>query len=146
MWLAGRWPASTWALVDRRRRAAAFVADAVRRLGWEGRVEVVEGRAEDVGRDPDHRRQAWLVVARGFGPPAVVAECAAPLLLVGGTLVVSEPPDSDGSRWEEGGLAAVGLVLGGVERSAGAGFAVLTQREACGGRYPRRHPAKRPLW
>lgn len=144
--MAGLWPTSEWWLVDRRRRSAAFVAGAVAELGWAGRVLVLEVRAEDLGRDPQRREQAALVVARGFGPPAVVAECAAPLLRADGLLVVSEPPASAGQRWDPAGLSDLGLGLRGVERAAGFGFAVLARVGPCPERFPRRDPGKRPLW
>ena len=48
------------------------------------------------------------MTARSFGPPAATAECAAPLLAVGGLLVVSEPPDGP-DRWPADALAALGL-------------------------------------
>lgn len=144
--LAGLWPASRWWLVDRRRRSVAFVAGAVAEMGWSERVAVVEARAEDAGRDPARRERAALVVARGFGPPAVVAECAAPLLEPGGLLVVSEPPASAGQRWDAEALADLGLGMRGVERRVGYGYAVLTKVNGCPDRFPRRDPAKRPLW
>ena len=63
----------------------------VRGLWLGDRVEVWCGRAERLGRDA-HRRGAFdAVVSRGFGAPAITAECAAPFLRVGGQLVVSEP-------------------------------------------------------
>ena len=50
---------------------SANVAD----LGWADRVRVVRARAEEAGRREDLRGTFDLVVARGFGPPAVTAEC-----------------------------------------------------------------------
>ena len=67
-------------MVDARARRCAFLGEAIVALGLDARVDVVEARAEVVGRDPGHRGGYDLVVARGFGPPAAVAECAAPLL------------------------------------------------------------------
>jgi 16S rRNA (guanine527-N7)-methyltransferase len=90
--LALHFPATRWTLVEASVRRAAFLRAAVSRLGVRDRITVVEDRAEAVGRDPDSRGRFDLVVARSFGPPAVVAECAAPLLRVGGRAVVSEPP------------------------------------------------------
>jgi 16S rRNA (guanine527-N7)-methyltransferase len=145
--LALAWPESLWSLVEARARRCAFLGDVVATLGVEARVAVVEDRAEVVGRDPAYRGGYDLVVARGFGPPAVVAECAAPLLRVGGTLVVSDPPGGDASRWPPTGLAILGLEPDGVVREAAA-YQRLRQVELCGVRYPRRPgvPAKRPLF
>ena len=113
----------------------------------------VAGRAEEVARDPAHRGGYDLVTARSFGAPAVTAECAAPLLRVGGELLVSEPPEATTSeRWPRDGLAELGL--GGPERQVvdASGVPVhlvrLVLEEACGERYPRRVgvPSKRPLF
>jgi 16S rRNA (guanine527-N7)-methyltransferase len=96
-----------------------------------------------------------LVVARGFGPPAVTAECAAPFLELGGRLVVSDPPDEPPDRGEGGGsrrwptapLAALGLAP---ERSFAQPYhyQALRQVAPCPDRYPRRTgvPRKRPLF
>ena len=88
-----------------------------------------------------------IVVARSFGAPAVLAECVAPLLAVGGLLVVSEPPGGDGSRWPAGGLAEVGLAALDAVPGPPALFRA-AQTVPCPDRYPRRVgiPAKRPLW
>lgn len=144
--LARARPASTWVLLDANARRTAFLARAVGALGMEDRVRVVTGRAEDVARQPDHRGGYRLVVARSFARPAVVGECAAPLLAVGGSLVVSEPPEAD-DRWPEDGLGLLGLRL--VARtSAGRRLVTLRQERPCPDRFPRRIgiPAKRPLW
>lgn len=145
--LAGRWPESTWVLVDANQRRARFLREAVAGLGLALRVEVAEGRAELLGRDGNHRQRADLVVARGFGPPAVTAECAAPLLRTGGALVVAEPPGGDVRRWPESGLQLLGLVRGGGQ-IAPVALQRLVQAAPCPARYPRRVgvPAKRPLW
>ena len=131
-------------LIDSGERRAAFLRDAVVALGLADRVTVVQGRAELVGRS-DLRANLDAVVARGFGPPAVTAECAAPLLRVGGLLVVSEPPE-DADRWPAPGLAELGLATR--HRTEGPRLQVLAQVAPCPDTYPRRDgiPAKRPLF
>jgi len=74
------------------------------------------------------------VVARSFGSPSVTAECAAPLLAVGGQLLVSEPPSPSADRWPAAGLALVGLRLD----ETVSGLASCTQVEPCPERFPRR--------
>ena len=141
--LALGWPASSWVLLDANRRRSAFLARAVASLGLEQRVEVHCARAEEAGREPGVRAAFDLVVARSFGPPPATAECAAPLLRVGGRLVVSEPPEP-AERWPAAGLALLGL-----RRLPGPpAYAVLEQAEPCPDRFPRRTgiPAKRPLF
>lgn len=144
--LARLWPASTGVLVDANERRTAFLRAAVEGLGLGERVMVVRGRAEDVARDAAWRGSFDAVVARGFAPPPVTAECGAPLLRVGGLLVVSEPPEEAG-RWDGDGLALLGLVDDGVV-TAEARYRILRQAAACPDRYPRRVgvPGKRPLW
>ncbi|HVN51731.1 MAG TPA: RsmG family class I SAM-dependent methyltransferase [Acidimicrobiales bacterium] len=150
--LADRWPTCSWWLVDASQRRTAFLTRAIVRLGWTGRVQVRRGRAEELARDPHLRAAMDLVTARGFGRPAVTAECAAGFLRAGGHLVVSEPPpDRAGSdRWPADGLAPLGLEVVEAEglASAGAQLRVLRQTGACPDRYPRRVgvPAKRPLF
>lgn len=109
--LAGLWPASRWVLVDAALRRTRLLDDAVGRLGWGERVEVIHARAEDLGRDARWRGRFDLVTARLFGPPAAAAECAAPLLRVGGILAVTEPPDPDPDRWPAAGVAILGFEL-----------------------------------
>jgi 16S rRNA (guanine527-N7)-methyltransferase len=146
--LADMWPETTFVLVEVSARRASFLRRSVVGCGWAGRVEVLEDRAEAVGRDPARRGWADLVVARAFGPPAVAAECAAPLLRVAGRLVVSEPPDGGGgSRWPELPLAGLGLGTSCAVRE-GFGYRVSIQIRPCPDRFPRRVgvPAKRPLF
>ena len=145
--LALGWPRSTWTLLDAGERRCAFLREAVAALGEVGRIAVVRARAEETGRDPRHRGVYDLVTARSFGPAAVTAECAAPLLRRGGVLLVSEPPEAAPGRWPPGPLATVGLV----PRSpigAHPGVMVLEQVNVVSDRFPRRVgiPGKRPLW
>jgi 16S rRNA (guanine527-N7)-methyltransferase len=137
-----------WTLVEASVRRAAFLRAVVDDLGLGDRVVVVEERAELVGRAPEYRGSLELVVARSFGPPAVLAECAAPLLRAGGRAVVSEPPGGDAARWPEGGLALLGMVPGTAAQVGGAAYQVLRQEHLCPERWPRRVgvPAKRPLF
>ena len=144
--LARARPGWRWVLLDSSARRSAFLSRAVVTLGMESRVEVVTGRAEDVGHLPDHRGTYSLVVARSFGPPSVVSECAGPLLAPGGHLIVSEPPDGQ-RRWPQDGLAQLGLRLLTVS-TARPRLAILQQHDRCPERFPRRVgvPSKRPLW
>jgi len=147
--LAADWPGSRWILLDGRTRSAAFLAEAVRRLGLEDRVSVVGGRAEVVAHDPLYRASAQVVVARSVAVPAAVAECAAGLLTAGGLLVVSEPPASSGPRWDGTGLARLGMGPARlVETVGGFHFCLVDQQLPCPPGYPRRTgvPALKPLF
>jgi 16S rRNA (guanine527-N7)-methyltransferase len=130
-----------WTFLDAMAKRTGFLQRAIERLGLEN-VTVRTARAEEV---PDLRGQFHAVVARSFGSPAVTAECAAPLLQVGGRLIVSEPPEHEGDRWD--GASVLGLSP--ARRIAGPpALVVLEQETACPDRYPRRTglPAKRPLF
>lgn len=138
-------PGSAWVLLDASGIKTAFLVAATASLGLADRVTVLTGRAEDVGRHVDHRGTYDVVVARSFARPAVLAECAAPLLRVGGALLVSEPPDRR-ERWSDavGQLGLVVAKLGDVVPR----ITMLCQIRPCPDRYPRRVgiPSKRPLW
>jgi 16S rRNA (guanine527-N7)-methyltransferase len=158
--IAVRMPDATLVLLDAQGRRTAFLSDAVRRLGLEARVSVRHERAEAAGRDPGARGHFDGVLARSFGRPAAVAECAAPLLKSGGWLVVSEPPGDapdlppnpsvdppTASRWPAEPLRQLGLVPEQRLHEA-FGFQTLRQADPCPDRFPRRDgvPAKRPLF
>ena len=147
-------------LVDSSRRSADFLRWAVAELGVSARVETLNARAEDLGRDDTYRGYFAVVVARSFGPPAVTAECAAPFLQVDGRLIVAEPPADtsrpsgltalgapDSDRWPRQGCLQLGLVPETAVSQPFA-FAVLRQNSPCPERYPRRSgiPSKRPLF
>jgi 16S rRNA (guanine527-N7)-methyltransferase len=138
-------PDLTVVLVDATAKRCRFLEDAVAALELGDRVTVVEGRAEVLGRG-ELRGTVDAVVARSFGPPAATAECAAPLLRIGGRLVVSEPPEGP-PRWPAAGLRTLGMAP--LELLAiRPRLQVLTQISACPDEYPRRDglPAKRPLF
>jgi 16S rRNA (guanine527-N7)-methyltransferase len=153
--LARWWPETRAVLLDARERRCRFLREAVRDLDLGERVIVVWARAEEAGHRDYLRGVFDLVVARGFGPPAVTAECGAPFLRVGGTLAVSEPPEDGDTgappvasdRWAPAGLARVGLTLGR-SWTDGYRYQALDQVEPCPPRYARNPgiPAKRPLF
>lgn len=142
--IAGARPDLELVLVDAMQKRCEFLETAVVALAHD-RVRVVHGRAEVLGRG-DLRGTAAAVVARGFGPPAVTAECAAPFLRVGGRLVVSEPP-AQAERWPAEPLARLGLQAVAAP-PGGPTMQILIQVTPCPAELPRRDgmPAKRPLF
>src|SRR5664280_490355 len=144
------WPESRIVLMDANERRTEFLSVELAEWSPGGLVEVVRGRAEELGRDPRLRERFELVTSRSFGLPAVAAECGVSFLSVGGLLVVSEPPEADSNtRWPVDGLAQLGLEPSVRLRFDGRfGFQALTKVEALADRYPRRVgiPAKRPLF
>ena len=168
--VAGAWPESRLVLLEANERRAQFLERAVMACDLQDRVRVVHQRAEICGRDAAFRGTFDGVVVRSFGPPAVVAECAAPLLRVDGWLIVSEPPNNDetegkeagpvpdrrdtqvatpagSERWPEDQLAPLGLQPVESVRNE-FGYQILRQYSLCPDRFPRRNgvPAKKPLF
>jgi 16S rRNA (guanine527-N7)-methyltransferase len=96
-------------LVDASQKRCSFLVWAVAELGMGDRVSVWASRAEAVGREDRGRQRFSVLVARGFGPPASTLECGAPLVIDGGRLVISEPPER--RRWPASELSdRLGLV------------------------------------
>jgi 16S rRNA (guanine527-N7)-methyltransferase len=154
--VAAAWSEATLVLLEANGRRAGFLRRAAGRLGLDHRVFVLQERAEAAGRDEQYRATFDEVLARSFGRPATVAECGAPLLRLGGWLVVSEPPsaphgpppaETPEERWPAEALAQFGLQPAGVVRE-GATFQALRQADTCPERFPRRDgvPAKKPLF
>jgi 16S rRNA (guanine527-N7)-methyltransferase len=156
--LADQWPEATLVLLDANQRRTDFLRGAVISTGLQDRVQVVQVRAEVGGRDPLFRTNFDGVVVRSFGPPAVVAECAAPFLREGGWLIVSEPPaekisddqeapPDESGRWPAESLAQVGLAPVEFVRQE-FGYQVLRQANRCPQRFPRRDgvPSRKPLF
>jgi 16S rRNA (guanine527-N7)-methyltransferase len=146
--LAVEWPDVRAVLLDGQLRRTAWLRTAVSRLDLGRRVEVVEGRAEDLAHAPELRESSPLVVARGFGPPPVTAECGSGFVAVGGALSVSDPPGGDASRWPEDGLSQVGLDLSTQVVQPSGSFVILRKHAALAAELPRRRnlPLKSPLW
>ncbi len=67
---------------------------------------------------------------------------------MGGILVVSEPPESDGSRWDPAGLSELGFAPAAVAEVGDAHFAVMEKTGPTPDKFPRAvgRPSKRPLW
>lgn len=103
----------TVTLTEVMERRATFLRWAVGELALSARVMVAEEAVEILGRGELAGRFS-VVTARGFGPPAVTAECATPFLDEGGVLVVTEPRRS--RSWSSAGLAELGF---GAKRTAG---------------------------
>jgi len=152
--VATSWPEATVDLLEAGARRAAFLERATGRLGLAARVRVLHERAEVCGRQAGFRAGYDGALARAFGRPAVVAECAAPLLKVGGWLVVSEPPGGgepagadEPPRWPAEPLGQLGMEPGEVVHEE-FDYRILRQTAPCPDRFPRRNgvPAKRPLF
>jgi 16S rRNA (guanine527-N7)-methyltransferase len=146
--LSLRWIGTRGIFVDSNHRRIEALRLAVARVGVEDRVEVIEERAELVGRPGPYREGYEAVTARSFAEPAVTAEIAAGLVVVGGVLVVSEPPDLSRERWPASGLSDLGFGAAEPVEQAGAHFVIVRKVSGAPEQFPRGvgRPGKRPLW
>ena len=78
-----RWRVTELDSVAKKTRFVSHIVDV---LGLAG-TGVLTGRAEDLGRDPDHRESYDLCLARGVAPLRVLAEYTLPFCRVGGCLI-----------------------------------------------------------
>lgn len=125
----------------------------VRRLNLTA-VEIIQGRAEELARDPDHREAYDVVVARAVAPLNVLAEYCLPFCRTGGRFIA--PKGEDVQQEAEQAAAAISLLGGRLSaikqvplyELLGDHYLVVVDKIApTPERYPRRTgiPAKRPL-
>ena len=135
------------ALLEVSVRRCAFLRQTVVTLGWGARIEVVEGRAELLGRKPELRAAFALVVSRSFAAPAVTAEIGGAFVEFGGYLAVSEPGHTT-DRWPDDRVGELGFSRAEVLHGEAARVAILRRTAALDDRWPRAVgiPTKRPLW
>jgi 16S rRNA (guanine527-N7)-methyltransferase len=143
------------ALVEATGKKARFLRRAAEALSLSG-VEVVNERAEDVGRSREHRGAYDVATTRAVARLSVVAEYCVPLLGVGGHAIsmkgrLDEAEISEGERAAAELGAEVREVIK-VPRLAELGekqrtLVVLRKVGETSGRYPRSvgTPAKKPL-
>ena len=142
-------------LIEAVGKKCAFLKDVVTELGLTERVEVACARSEELAAIGRPGRESYAVVlAKAVGPLAVVTELAAPLLRVGGLLVVSKTAaaaEREAAAGEAAGAACglarrrlVALTSSPLPGSVGVVFEKLA---ATPERFPRRPgvAAKRPL-
>ena len=80
-------PRLKWTLMDGTGKKILFLRQMVQKLSLPG-MQVVQGRAEELGRQNDHRGQFDLVTARAVAPMNTLAEYLLPLARTGGLIVV----------------------------------------------------------
>jgi len=95
-------------LLDATRKKTVFLKEVVEELGLEN-VDIVTGRAEEVGQDPSHREAYDLVTARAVARLAELAELTIPFARVGGTVIL---PKSSNVEEEVEQAAAAAEILG----------------------------------
>lgn len=133
-------------LLDSNQKKINFVLSVKERLSLFN-MEVLIGRAEELGRQKALRESFDCVLTRGFGSVGVTAECAAPFLMPGGDLIISAPPSPSLDIWQAEPLKSLGLTFPEVKR-VNFNFYHLKKFTSCSDTFPRRVgiPSKRPLF
>jgi 16S rRNA (guanine527-N7)-methyltransferase len=146
------WPGIRLTLLESVGKKCRFLEQTTTALSLD-HVTVVEGRAEDFGRDSTHRETYDLALARAVAPLPVLLEYALPALRVGGWLAA---PKGSAATSELAAAANALDALGG-RLDAAAPFRppdglpqtviVIEKVAPAPARYPRRAgiPSKRPL-
>lgn len=150
-------PGSDVTLLESNRRKCAFLEHVVSDLQLEG-VTVVNARAEDAARDPEHREGYELATARSVANLTVLAEYVLPFLQLGGVAVLPKGPDlahageeADDALHAADELGAAPAIIQAVAhpgRSATDHIVYWLKVQPTPDRYPRRAgvPSKRPLF
>ena len=140
-------------LLESSRKRCEFLRRAAELLGLAG-VEVVQGRAEEAGRQAKYRERFDLVLARALGPAAEALEYCLPLVRVGGKVALYKTAAQTEEAVEAQSVAAaLGGFLDGFEEyelpglKQGRYLAVFSKRSATPDKFPRRSgaPRKRPV-
>ena len=107
--IAVRCPLLTVVLTDRRQRRADLLRLACMQLGIEQRVAVLTADVGALAEDRTMRQRFDAVTARSFGSPLWTLRSAAPFLIDGGSVIVSEPPKAEAGRWPEAEVSQLGF-------------------------------------
>ena len=146
-------PGMRLTLLEATRKKVTFLEHLVRRLELRD-VEVIHGRAEELGRRPRHREQYDWALARAVAEMPVLAEYLLPLVRVGGSVLAQK---GEGGPAEVHAAEGAIRILGGEVRRlvpvdlhglAETRYLVVMEKVAATPeKYPRRPgiPAKRPL-
>jgi len=146
------WPAIRLTLLESVGKKCRFLEDMARQLGLKD-VAVLEGRAEDFGRDPAHREQYDLVVARAVAALPVLIEYSLPFLRLGGRLAAVKGTsataeiDASAAALQELGARLYDAPVFQPPQGPSQTVVLIEKTAATPDRYPRRTgiPSKRPL-
>jgi len=136
-------------LVEASRKRAGFLQIVLRDLAL-ANAEVLNARAEALGRLPEHRGRYDAVTARAVAPLRVLVEYALPLLRLGGVALF---PKGESAAAEVAAAAGALRLLGGAAEvrpapSAAVSSVIVVRKVApTPAEYPRRPgtPSRRPL-
>ena len=102
--------------LDATAKKLAFVESAAREAGLDNIVTLC-GRAEELGREKEHREAYDIAVARGVARLNVLAEWALPFVRVGGMFIAMKGPKGDEETAQAGNaIRLLGGEVLGIER------------------------------
>jgi 16S rRNA (guanine527-N7)-methyltransferase len=140
-------------LLEATGKKVGFLEHMVSRLGLAG-VEVIKGRAEELGRDVAHRECYDMALARAVAELPVLVEYALPFCRLGGLFVAQKGAEGDAeARAAEGAIATLGGVLRRIvslelpNLTEPRSLVVIEKVAPAPEKYPRRPgiPSKRPI-
>jgi len=140
-------------LLEATGKKVSFLEHIVSRLGLTG-VEVIKGRAEELGRDEAHRERYDLALARAVAELPVLVEYALPFCKLGGLFVAQKGAEGDAeTKVAEGAITTLGGTLRRIVHlelphlAEPRSLVVIEKTAPTPEKYPRRPgiPSKRPL-
>lgn len=140
-------------LLEAMGKKVRFLEHIVSRLRLEG-VEIIKGRAEEIGRDAAHREAYDLALARAVAELPVLVEYALPFCKLGGLFVAQKGPEGDAeAKVAEAAIAILGGSLRHIVHlelpplAEPRSLVVIEKTASTPERYPRRPgiPSKRPI-
>ncbi len=140
-------------LLEATGKKVGFLEHIVSRLGLEG-VEVIKGRAEEMGRDAAHRERYDTALARAVAELPVLVEYALPFCKLGGLFVAQKGADGDTeAQAAEEAITTLGGVLRRIVHlelptlAEPRSLVVIEKIAPTPEKYPRRPgiPSKRPI-
>ena len=87
-------PDLKFTLVDSLRKRTVFLSELTENLSLNN-VEVVWGRAEDIGQNTEYREKHDTVIARAVAPLNALAELCLPLIRIGGAFFAMKGPKAE---------------------------------------------------
>jgi 16S rRNA (guanine527-N7)-methyltransferase len=146
-------PGLSVTIIDSLQKRIGFLTHLIKALGLDG-VHCIHGRAEDVGRNPEHRDRYDIVTARAVARLNVLAEFCMPLVRVGGLFAAMKGADPqeevNEARYaihELGGEYKENISYELPEEGSKRHIILIDKRKKTPGKYPRKPgiPIKMPL-
>lgn len=140
-------------LLEATGKKVRFLEETIELLGLEN-VKAIQGRAETLGQDADHRQRYEVAMNRAVGPMAVVLELSLPLVKTGGRMLAMKGPKLEEELMASGdALAVLGAGELQVVEAYPAGFendlviAIVEKERATPREYPREPgvPKQQPI-